>query len=134
MAQEIRQFSANVPANTPQNTPAQFSLRFPPRDVQRIEIRVPPGPSGLMGFALQMSGVTVIPYGSDLFIVTADDKLEWDLEGYPNSGDWQLSAFNTDTNPHTVFVRFLLVMPGSHAAPSVPVYFSDASLAGGVLV
>lgn len=132
MAREIRQFSPLIPAGTVQASPVRIDMSFPPRQVERIEIRVPPGPAGLMGFALQNSGTTIIPYGSDAFIVAADDAMEWDLADYVDSGSWQLLGFNTDTNDHHVYVRFLLNLPGDHAASSGVVFIPEPSLAGTV--
>lgn len=108
MAQEIRQFTALIPAGTLRTAPLSFEMGFPPREVETVEIRVPPGPSGLVGFALQLSGITVIPYQSDAFIVTAADYLTWPMHGYPNSGDWSLLGYNEGTADHAVYVRFLL--------------------------
>lgn len=120
MAAEIRQFTAVIPAGTPQAAPVRVPMTFPPRIVRQVEIRVPPGPSGLVGFALQNSGLTVIPYASDAFIVTAADAINWPLDGYITSGDWQLLGYNTGANDHAVYVRFLLDLIGSTAgaAPS----------------
>lgn len=128
MAGEIRQFKALIPAGTAQATPVRVDMSFPARQVQSVEIRVPPGPSGLVGFALQNSGVTVIPYGSDDFIVTSGDAINWPLEGYITSGSWQLLGYNTGIFDHSIYVRFLLaiVRPDTTPAPGAAL----AGLAG----
>ena len=124
MADEIRQYSVTIPAGTQIEAPFRKDVSFPSRIVQQVEITVPPGPSGLMGFALQNSGVTIIPYGSDPFIVASDERMIWPLHGYVDSGSWQIQGYNLDLFPHTVYVRFLLgLIP---PAPAVP----GAALAG----
>lgn len=121
MSREIRQYTAVIPANTPIAAPVFTDMSFPPRQVDTVEIIVPPGPSGLIGFAIQNSGVTVIPYGSDQWIITANEKIAWPLDGYINSGSWGLLGYNTGSQAHAVYVRFLLSLPdngrGSVATP-----------------
>ncbi len=126
MAREIRQFTAVIPAGTLQSAPFRKDMSFPPRQVDTVEIRVPPGPSGLVGFALQNSGLTVIPYNSDEFIVTAADSITWALDGQITSGSWQLLGYNTGTNDHAVYVRFLLSLTGAKTPPAVPMIDNDA--------
>lgn len=111
MAQEIRQYSASIPAGTQPTAPATFHFRMPWRIARQVEIVVPPGGSGMVGFNLGFGGVPIIPYGSDLFIVTADEKMVWPLDRYPDSGDWTLTGYNTGTLDHSIYVRFLLDVP-----------------------
>jgi hypothetical protein len=120
MAREIRQFTATIPAGTPVAAPVRVPMAFPPRKVVSVEIRVPPGPSGLVGFALQISRLTVIPYQSDAFIVTSADSINWQLEGFADSGDWSVIGYNTGANDHAVYVRFLLDLVTGQAPPGVP--------------
>lgn len=108
MANEIRAYSFTIPAGTPITSPASMSVSFPPRDVEAIQVVIPPGPNGFVGFQLQNSGVAVIPYASDDYIVASDEVINWPLAGYINSGSWQLAGYNTGTSPHTIYVRFLL--------------------------
>ena len=54
--------------------PILTRLDFAMGVVQRIEIVVPPGPSGLMGFRLRHSGRTVIPYNNYNWIIADNDK------------------------------------------------------------
>lgn len=115
MSREIRAYSCVVPAGTTLVAPASFDLSFPPRQVDTLEIVVPPGPSGTVGFAVQNSNVTVIPYDSDEFLVMSNEKVSWPLDGYIDSGSWNLLAYNTGTLDHTIYVRFLLSLPGSNS-------------------
>lgn len=131
MAAEIRQFTATIPPGTTAAAPVRVDMSFPPRIVQAVEIRVPPGPSGVVGFALQNSGVTVIPYGSDAFIVTSADFINWALDDYITSGSWQLLGYNTGGFSHSIYVRFQLglIRPAPAPPGSVLVGLSDLSSA-----
>lgn len=118
MAQEIREFAVTVPAGTPQSAPLVTNIAFPQREVVRVTYRVPPGPSGLMGWALTSAGTPVIPIQPKTFIVTDNQADTWDLEGYLDSGNWQVTAYNTGIYPHTVYLTFLLDLPGTVPPPA----------------
>lgn len=130
MSDEIRSYTCLVPAGTPATAPVSFDLTFPSREVDTLEIVIPPGPSGFVGFAVQNSGLTVIPYDSDSWIISSNEKIVWPLHGYINSGSWQIQAYNTGVNDHAIYVRFLLSLVGATAsAPMVqPI---DADLLSG---
>ena len=117
MATEVRSFQAVIPAGTPQAAPAVIDVSFPAMEVQAVRWKVPPGPSGLMGWQLTVGGDQVIPLNLGAWIVTDDDADTWQLESLPNSGDWQVTGYNTDIYDHAVLIDFLLAPLGT-AAPS----------------
>lgn len=86
--------------------------------MERIEVRVPPGPSGLVGFAFVHSGQQVIPFTDGLWIVTDDESIDWSVEEYPTGDKWSLKAYNLDVYPHTLHCRFHMREVGS-AVPTV---------------
>lgn len=108
MASRIELFSPTIPAGTLQSAPLNVPFVFNDGVVQRIEILVPPGPSGLVGFAITHSGSIVIPYDGTSFFVTDDEKLSWDVEDFPTGSAWGVRAFNTDVYPHKLYFRFLV--------------------------
>jgi hypothetical protein len=114
MAAEIRQFTVLVPANTLASAPISQPTRFPARVVEAVEIVVPPGPNGNVGFRLENSGIPVIPYDSDAWVITNDEKIVWPLSGYITSGSWGVRAYNTGTQDHVIYLRFLLNIPPSN--------------------
>jgi hypothetical protein len=126
LASEIRSFQVTVPANTPQSAPVTQSVAFPPRTVTAVRWKVPPGPSGLMGWALTYAGNPVIPRVQGTYIVTDNDADTWPLEGYPDQGNWSVTAYNTDIYPHTVYLDFLLDQ--NSAATPQPVQIPNADL------
>lgn len=108
MAREIRAFEVVIPAGTAKSANFKADISFPDRTVEEIEIRIPPGPRGEMGFALGAAGRPIIPEQAGLFMVTDDEVIRWPLEGYHDSGSWTLFGYNTGTYDHTVRIRFLL--------------------------
>lgn len=121
MAQEIREFAVTTPPGTAKSAPLVTNISFPERIVTAITYRVPPGPSGLMGWALTSSGTPVIPIQPKTFMVTDNQADTWALEGYLDSGNWQVTSYNTGIYPHTVFLTFQLDLPGSvSTAPPPP--------------
>lgn len=115
-AAEIRSFAVTIPAGTPLAAPATTSLFFPPRIVTAVRWRVPPGPSGLMGWRLTMSGgVAVIPTGGG-WVIADNESATWPLTGQPDSGAWELTGYNTDIYDHTVYLDFLLDLITAPAA------------------
>lgn len=119
MAQEIREFAVLVPAGTAKAVPLVTDISFPAREVIGVSWRVPPGPSGLMGWALTSAGAPVIPIQPGGYVVTDNESATWDLEGYLDSGNWQVTAYNTGLYDHTVYLTFRLDLIGA-AAPSPP--------------
>lgn len=108
MAQRVIPLTCQIPANTPINTPVTFPLQFPSSDVDRVEVRVPPGPSGLVGFYISHGGGNFIPQGRGNWIIADDESLMWPTDGAPNNGNWSVVAYNTDVVQHTIYVRFLI--------------------------
>lgn len=130
MAQEIREFAVTVPHGTTKANPAVTNISFPAREVIAVSWRVPPGPSGLMGWALTSAGTPVIPIQQGAYVVTDNQSATWDLEGYLDSGNWQVTAYNTGLYDHTVYLTFLLDLPGTVVLPSPPPTGSGVGVIG----
>lgn len=108
MAQRIETFDVTIPAGTLVAAPQVTALAFNIGVVQGIEIQVPPGPSGLVGFRIRHSGDTVIPYDRSKWIIADNDVIRWPLEGFPTGRAWSIEAYNTDVYAHTLYIRFLV--------------------------
>jgi len=108
MADEVRKFTATIPAGTPSSAPVTVDVSFPSRTVRTIDWRMPPGASGLMGWRLTMGGVQVIPTLSDPWVIDDGQTGTFALDGYPDSGAWQVTGYNTGTYPHSVYLTFHL--------------------------
>lgn len=125
MATRIEVFQVTVAAGTLQATPTDTELTFTPARVERMEIMVPPGPSGFVGFAIVHSNQQIIPFQSGSFIVADDEVLRFDLEAYPEGSSWTVRAFNTDIYAHTLHIRLYLddtpeEVPVGQVAPAEP--------------
>lgn len=116
MAREIRTFQVTIPAGTPITAPFTQPIVFPQRVVTQVDWQVPPGPGGLMGWALTIAGQPVIPRNPGAYIIADDVARSWLLEGYPDQGQWQVTGYNTDIYDHSVFLDFLLELVDSGPA------------------
>lgn len=108
MASRIEPFSVTVPAGTSSATPLDFPTTFNEGIVEKLEIIIPPGFSGLVGFKLVHSGTVVIPYQYDEWIISDSEKIEWTLQGYPTGSAWAVRAYNEDVYDHTMYLRYLV--------------------------
>ncbi len=105
MAREVYRFSVTVPHGTAVASPQVTALALPPREISRVEVKVPPGPHGLVGFQLGSGGVQMVPVNAGAFVTADGEVLSWDLEGQITSGAWQLIAYNLGSFDHTLEVR-----------------------------
>lgn len=106
MADIIHQFQATIPANTPKATPAVVNISLPSEIVQLVDLDVPPGPAGLMGFYLAVSGQQMIPFEMGEWLVWDDREKSWPIENFPTSAKWSIVGYNLGGFPHTITVRF----------------------------
>ena len=106
MAERIELFDVTIPAGTAIATPQTTALTFDPGIVERIEIVVPPGPSGLVGFQIRHSGETVIPHDASRWIIADNEPINWPVQSFPEGSAWALRAYNLDVYNHTLYFRF----------------------------
>lgn len=84
-----------------------------------------------MGWALTSAGTPVIPIQPGAYVVTDNQSATWNLQGYLDSGNWQLTAYNTGLYDHTVYLTFLLDLPGAAEVPPPPPTGSGVGVIGG---
>lgn len=123
MATEFRSYDVTTPAGTAQASPLTTAMTFPVRKIDSIEIRVPPGPRGELGFRIATKGVQVWPITPGAWIATDDEVVTIPVDDAPTSGDWELTTYNTGIYPHTVTVRFFVDpvgAPSSTPTPTIP--------------
>lgn len=106
MADIIHQFQVSIPAGTTKASPFSKSFSLPSEIIQLIDLDVPPGPGGLMGFYLAASGQQVIPFEMGQYLVWDDREKSWPVENFPTSATWSIVGYNLGVFPHTVVVRF----------------------------
>lgn len=108
---EIRLFVATAPLGTAQATPVTVSLAMPPRVVNHIRVRIPPGHNGTTGFAIGSAGNPIFPSNAGQFIIGSDEVMDWDLEGQINSGAWEIRMYNTGKFDHAFYLQFDVTLP-----------------------
>lgn len=108
MASRVEIFDVTVPAMTTAAAPHVEATSFDLGEVERVEILVPPGPSGLVGFGILHSGESVIPREPARWIVADDEVIKWDIVNAPTSGRWGIRAYNLDVFDHTLYLRYLV--------------------------
>lgn len=106
MAQRIESPIATIPAGTAVAAPVAIPFTWVEGIVRVIEIDVPPGPSGLVGFYLTQSGTQLIPKTRGQFIITDDHFFSWPVEDFPNGSKWACVGYNTDKYDHSIQFHF----------------------------
>jgi len=94
---------------------------MPPREVTQVNVKVPPGPRGLMGFKLGAAGTAVIPAISGSWVVTDNEQIQWPLDNYIDSGAWQAFGYNLGQYAHTIYFTFYCTVPGLAVAATSPI-------------
>lgn len=120
MAARIEAFDVTIPADTATDTPVSVPTAFPGGLVERIDVQVPPGPSGLLGWSLAYADQPVIPRTPGVFIIADAAAFTWPVEGYPDGGAWSVVGYNLDVYPHTIHIQFLVNEYGD-GVPPIPV-------------
>jgi hypothetical protein len=124
VAQRIETPVVTVAAGVAIAAPTTTALSLRDAILERVEVKVPPGPSGVLGFRILHSGQTVIPFRSADWIIADDETLAWDVEGYPTGSKWSVQAYNTGIYPHSLYFRFLfreLAIPGIKPVEIIPI-------------
>jgi hypothetical protein len=106
MADRLEWFDITVPAGVTQASPMRFTTSFQQGDVIEIDVKVPPGPSGNVGFFIGCGGSQYVPRTPGTFVIPDNDYLVWPMANAINTGAWFVTAFNTDLYSHLIQVAF----------------------------
>lgn len=121
MAQRVLQFAATIPAGTLQSAPATVNLDVDNWELEQIDLEVPAGPAGLMGFAVYNNGVQWIPFTPGTWLVWDDVQQSWPFTDQPNASGWAIVGYNTGDYDHSVIVRMHVNNPQqAQPAPAAP--------------
>lgn len=129
---EVRSFVVTIPASTALASPLITDITMPAREVQWVTWRVPSGPAGLMGWRLTMSnGNPVIPVGGG-WIIADGNSATWNVYDQPDGGAWEVTGYNTDIYPHSVYLDFGLTPVSAPASiqPQIPSSSLGSTTAG----
>lgn len=119
-AARVEKKEATIPAGTAEATPQLFDWSFAPGEVTEVVVTMADGAAGLVGWQLAIAGQNIIPVTRDAFMIGNDRVWELAIEGYPNSGAWQLRAYNADTFDHTLYGEFYIgvIRPPIEVSPA----------------
>lgn len=106
MAAEVHQFSATIPAGTPMDSPVSIPLEQANYEIESIDLEVPPGPSGLVGFVLALDDTQWLPWELGEYIIWNDRTENWPLNDQVVNGGWNIVGYNLGVYDHTVTIRF----------------------------
>lgn len=120
MAERVLQTTATIPAGTLASAPVTVALGVDNFEIERIDLEVPPGGAGNVGFYLANNGHPWIPRTVGEWLVW-DDRVEtFYPTGYPTAGGWQITGYNTGVYAHAVIARFHVNPPAGQDAPIRP--------------
>jgi hypothetical protein len=114
---EIRDFT--IPAGTLRTALLSLPLVWRQGYPVRVELRFPPGPSGLVGVRLLHSGLPVVPKDGSDFLVTDNEVVDWEVILQNYQPRWTAQGYNEGLYPHTVQIRMHLNEIGSAAIARV---------------
>lgn len=117
MFDEVWEFTVTIPAHTPIAAPVVLPCVMPARRVETFHWRVPAGHGGLTGWRLSMGGVQVFPANIGAWIIANGEQDTWPVREMPDSGAWDITAYNTGNNAHQLFARFMVQVIGRRQAP-----------------
>jgi len=130
VAYRVLQFAATIPAGTPKSAPVTVALALDNWELEQLDLEVPPGPGGLMGFYVANNGVQWIPVGAGQFLVWDDVQQSWPFTDQPDASGWEIVGYNTGVYDHAVTVRFHVNVPAppSAAAPAAGLTFATTAV------
>lgn len=120
MAYRVLQFVATIPANTPTSALHTVDLDLDNWVLEQLDLEVPPGPAGLMGFYVANNGVQWIPASAGTFLIWDDVQQSWPFSDQPDASGWSIVGYNTGTYDHSITVRFHVNPPAQPAAAGGP--------------
>lgn len=119
MAERVLQATVTLPTQVSHSNDVTVALPIGDWDIEAIDLEVPPGPAGVMGFYLANNGVPWIPRTSGEYIVWDDHSERFHATNYPTGGGWQVVGHNNGDNDHVVVVRFHVnAIPSPAALPA----------------
>ena len=108
------------------SAPASTPLNLGDVRLDRVDLRFPPGPSGLVGVAIVMAGTQIWPWGvAGTWLIGNDETISSDIGTELDQGV-TITYYNNDYYQHALYFRFLytpmaLVQPGVQSVPIVSV-------------
>jgi hypothetical protein len=114
-----------VPAKRAITNPLIQQLTLQDAILDRMQVRVPAGHTGLTGIAVLWSGAQIWPTIPGTWTSGDNELFEWEYGKEVTAAGLQLSGYNTDVHAHTFYARFWL----SNVQPVSPIVIASPQLA-----
>lgn len=121
MANRVYQYVATIPAGTPADAPAVVTFELDNFIIEAIDLEVPPGTAGLVGFYLANNGMPAIPRNAGQWIVWDDHAQRYPASDYPTASGWGIVGYNLGEYDHDVIARFHVNPVPSPSVAQAPV-------------
>jgi hypothetical protein len=95
---------AGVTPENPQITPWPLV----DANLEYIDIIIPDGPSGQLGVAVYWSGTQIVPWGTDSWLITNDEKIHIPVDSYITVSGLAVYTYNQGIFGHTIYLRALV--------------------------
>lgn len=94
-----------VPAGTPRAFPLQIEVDVDDLILVAADLRIPDGPCGLTGFAIDFAGHRIVPWGDDdVWIQGNNDELSFSIN-FEVGTSITFSVYNEGAYDHAFYVR-----------------------------
>ena len=103
----VQTFTVTCPAGTAASSPVTTATTLGVVDVSDIQIVIPRGHSGLTGLRILLGGSQVLPRNDGGWIIGDDERLEYPVTGYLNTGLWKAQMYNTGIYDHSWQIRYV---------------------------
>ena len=97
-----------TPAGTPIDNPLITPWPLVDANLDFIDIIIPDGPSGQLGVAVYWSGTQILPWGSNSWIITNNEKIHTPIDSYITIGGLSVYTYNLGIFDHTIYLRALI--------------------------
>ena len=108
-----------IPPGTQQNAPQTTNIDLGGVWCYSVEVEVPSGPHGVMGFRIQYAGTQVVPWGVGGGWLVVDDYEKTYPWGAEVGSSLQVVGYNLGNFAHSVFLRFLATPIASYQSALV---------------
>lgn len=102
----VQTFTVTCAAGTASTSPVTQDTTLGVVDVSDIQIVIPSGHSGLTGLRILLGGSQVLPRNDGGWIIGDDERLDYQVTGYLNTGLWQAEMYNTGIYDHSWQLRY----------------------------
>lgn len=100
--------NVTTPAGTTSENPLVTQWPLVDANLDYIDIVVPDGPSGQVGVAVYWSGTQIVPWGTDSWLITNNEKIRVPLGTYITVDGLAVWTYNEGIFDHTIYLRALI--------------------------